>query len=132
MSDAVRCPWCDRPFRVRQSGGRAQLYCRLPCRRAYHAAVRQWALDAIDSGALTISDIRNGLPTTRALQRYVEEQTRGVRHGSVDLRLRVLPNVIEALDRAGWLVDRRRLDDAVAAAVAELVERGIALGLRPS
>jgi hypothetical protein len=83
------------------------------------------------SGAITISDIQTGLPTTRALPRCEEEQTRGVRHGSVDLSFRVLPNVIEDLGGLGWLVGARRLDDAVAAAVAELVERDIALGLRP-
>jgi hypothetical protein len=55
-----------------------------------------------------------------------------VRRGSIDLSLRVLPNVIEDLSRLGWLVGARRLDDAVADAVAEFVERGIALGLRPS
>jgi hypothetical protein len=81
---------------------------------------------------LTLTDIRNGLPATRALQPCEEEQTRGVRRDSVDLRLSVLPNVIEDLGRLGWLVGARRLDDAVAGAIAELVERAIALGLRPS
>jgi hypothetical protein len=48
------------------------------------------------------------------------------------LRLEILPNAVADLHRLGWLVGGRRLDDAVVAAIAELVERGIALGLRPS
>jgi hypothetical protein len=96
--------------------------------------VRRWGLDVIGSGALTIADIQTGPPTTRALPLSEEEQTCKVRlrRGSVDLSLRILPDVIEDLDRLGWLVSARRLDDAVADAVVELVERAIALGLRPS
>lgn len=48
------------------------------------------------------------------------------------LKLEILPNAVADLHRLGWLIVRRRLDDAVVAAIAELVERGIALGLRPS
>ena len=132
MSDAVRCPWCDRPFRPRQDGGRGQKFCCPSCRRAFHVALRAWALDAIGSGAITISDIQTCLPTTRTLPLCEEEQMRRVRRGSVDLSLRVLPDVIEDLGRLGWLVGARRLDDAVADAAVELVGRGIALGLRPS
>ena len=69
MSVAPSCPWCDRPFRPRQSGGRAQRFCRLSCRRAFHAAVRSWALDAIADGNLTIEEVRNGAPATRTLRR---------------------------------------------------------------
>jgi hypothetical protein len=67
MSDTPRCSWCDRLFRPRQSGGRAQRFCRPRCRRAFHCAARAWALDAIARGALTIADIKNGFGTTRAL-----------------------------------------------------------------
>jgi hypothetical protein len=38
---------------------------------------------------------------------------------------------IEDLGRLGWLVGAPRLEEAVASAVAGLVERGIALALRP-
>jgi hypothetical protein len=69
MSDAVRCAWCDQPFRMRHSGGHAQRFCRPACRRKFHAAVRRWGLDAVGTGALTIADIRNGPATTRALIR---------------------------------------------------------------
>ena len=69
MSDGLWCAWCDRPFRARQSGGRAQRFCRPFCRRAFHAAVRSWALDAISDGTLTLAEIRNKGPATRALRR---------------------------------------------------------------
>jgi hypothetical protein len=67
MSDAMPCPWCDQTFRPRQSGGHAQRFCRPSCRRAFHAAVRSWVLDAIADGVLTVAEIRNGAPATRAL-----------------------------------------------------------------
>lgn len=93
--------------------------------------MRRWGLDVIGSGALTITDIQTGPPTTRALPLSEEEQMRRVRRGSVDLSLRILPNVIEDIGRLGWLVGGRRFDDAVTDAVVELVGRAIALGLRP-
>ncbi len=67
MSKVPACSWCQRSFLVRENGGRAQRFCRPSCRRAFHTAARSWALNAIESGALTVADIRNGLPTTRAL-----------------------------------------------------------------
>lgn len=67
MSDALLCSWCDRPFRVRQTGGRAQRFCQPSCRRAFHSAVRIWALDAIANGALTVAEIRSSVAATRAL-----------------------------------------------------------------
>src|SRR5271163_2024931 len=67
MSDALLCSWCDRPFRVRQTGGRANRFCQPSCRRAFHSAVRTWALDAIANGALTVAEIRSGATATRAL-----------------------------------------------------------------
>jgi hypothetical protein len=60
MSYAPRCSWCDRTFRPRQ-GGRAQRFCRPACRRAFHTAVRAWALGAIENGALTVTDIKDHL-----------------------------------------------------------------------
>jgi hypothetical protein len=84
----------------------------------------------VGTGALIIADIRNGPATTRALPLCEDEQTGRVSRGSVDVSFRVLPNEIEDLGRLGWLVGARRPDDVVTAAVAELVERGIALGLR--
>ena len=45
------------------------------------------------------------------------------------LKLEIFPNAVADRHRLGWLIG---LDDAVVAAIAELVERGIALGLRPS
>src|SRR6516165_3976529 len=61
------CAWCGRPFQERQTGGRAQRFCRPSCRRSFHAAVRSWALDAIADGTLTVAEIRNGAVATRAL-----------------------------------------------------------------
>jgi hypothetical protein len=43
--------------------------CRPTCRRACHAAARNWAFDAVADRILTIAEIRNGAPATRALHR---------------------------------------------------------------
>jgi len=56
-----RCPWCDRPFGARQTGGRAQRFCREECRRNFHAAARRWALAELAAGRLTISALKNAL-----------------------------------------------------------------------
>lgn len=128
----MRCPWCDRPFRPRQDGGQQQKFCRPSCRREFHAAARAWALAAIASGALSPVDVRSGSAATRALLLCEEEQARREGCSSVDLSLSVLPDVIKDLGRLGWLGGSQRLDDAVADAIVELVERAIALGLRPS
>jgi hypothetical protein len=38
MPNPSSCFWCDRPFRPRQTGGHAQRFCKMSCRRAFHAA----------------------------------------------------------------------------------------------
>ena len=76
------CQWCERQFWARQTGGRAQRFCQPTCRRAFHFAVRTWALDAIANGTLTIAEIRNG-PATRAL---VPAATSPAPPGEVPLR----------------------------------------------
>jgi hypothetical protein len=131
MSDAVRCPWCTRLFRPRR-GGHAQRYCRPSCRREFHGAARAWVLDAIASGALTLADIRSGSAATRALLSEAEGTLPRVRHRPMVLRLEILPNAVDDLCRLGWLDGADyRVDAAVLDAVAELVERAIALRLRP-
>ena len=64
---AISCYWCDRPFRPRRTGGRAQRFCRPGCRRQFHAAARRWTLDAIGAGMLSVGDIKTGFQRTRAL-----------------------------------------------------------------
>jgi hypothetical protein len=69
MSGVLSCCWCEQPFQPRQTGGRMQRFCRPSCRRAFHAVVRSWALNAITDGTLSIEEIRSGPPATRALRR---------------------------------------------------------------
>ena len=132
MSAAFRCPWCDRPFRPRQGGGREQKFCRPSCRRAFHADVRRWVLNAIENGTLTGADIRKGFPATRALLQRAEEISPMVRRRRIVLEAEILPNTIADLRRLGWLDDTSHFNDTgIADAVVELVERAIALRLRP-
>lgn len=67
MSDMLCCSWCNRPFQARRSGGRPQRFCRAACRRAFHAAARSWALDAIASGRVTLAELKNAFAATRTL-----------------------------------------------------------------
>jgi hypothetical protein len=67
MSEGLSCVWCERQFQPRRSGGRPQRFCRPSCRRAFRAAARAWALDAIATGGMTVADLKNGLAATRAL-----------------------------------------------------------------
>jgi hypothetical protein len=131
MSDAVRCFWCDRLFRPRQDGGKQQNFCRPSCRRAFHAALRVWALDAVGGGALTITDIKNGLNATRALLPAAETVLPGIRRPIV-LELKILPEAVADLKRLGWLNEAcQSSNSAIADAVVELTERALALRLRP-
>jgi hypothetical protein len=67
MPNPSSCCWCDRPFQLRQSGGRAQRFCSPHCRLAFHAAARRWTLDAIEAGVLSIGDIKRSAEPTRTL-----------------------------------------------------------------
>jgi hypothetical protein len=130
MSYPSRCAWCDRLFRPRR-GGHAQRYCRPPCRRACHAAARRWALDAIETGALTVTDIKSGSAATRALLSEAETVLPGIRRPIV-LELKILPDAVVDLKRLGWLNDAcHSSNSAIADAVVELTERALALRLRP-
>jgi len=83
-------------------------------------------------GALTIGDIWDGLPTTRALPTSAESIPPMVRRAPIVLKLNILPNALADLRRLGWFGAAGHCNDAaIIDAVVELVERGLALGLRP-
>ena len=89
-------------------------------------------VDAIETGALTVTDIRSGSAATRALLSETEATLPRVRHRPMVLRLEILPSAVDDLCRLGWLDGaNHRIDASVLDAVAELVERAIALRLRP-
>jgi hypothetical protein len=132
MSGTPSCPWCDRPFRARHSGGRAQRFCRPLCRRKFHAAVRAWAVDAIARGALTVGDLKNEPVATRTLPPAPERATEcSGKGGAITMILELLPNEVSDLIALGWLPAAGRGDaEVVIAAVVELVERALASQLR--
>lgn len=124
------CVWCEGPFRARLTGGRAQRFCRPSCRRAFHAAVRSSALDAIGDGTLTLAEIRNHGPATRALCRSGDQLSPLTDTGSPDNTLPYLParfivevprSTIEGFVRLGWLRGNERHDlPAIMAALRRL------------
>ncbi len=52
------CPWCERPFTPRSTGGRPQRFCCEQCRRAYERELRAWARDQIAAGGLTPAQLQ--------------------------------------------------------------------------
>jgi hypothetical protein len=75
MDEVLYCYWCNRPFRARQNGGKPQRFCQPHCRRAFHAGARDWALDAIACGALTVIGVKRGVFATRTLVEMRGSQT---------------------------------------------------------
>jgi len=128
MGNVPRCSWCDRRFRPRQSGGRPPRFCRTSCRRAFYAAARAWALNAIAADALSLADIRSGLPATRTLITRAEATLPMVTCGPIIIRLDIPPDALADLRRLGWLpaADRSAHD-----AVAYAVGRSLRLRLSP-
>jgi hypothetical protein len=47
------CPWCERPFTPRRTGGRPQRFCCSRCRRAFERELRAWARNQIEAGEIT-------------------------------------------------------------------------------
>jgi hypothetical protein len=59
MSDALYCSWCDRPFRVRRTGGTPKKFCSPAHRNAFHTAARKWAEKAVADGRITLDDLKH-------------------------------------------------------------------------
>lgn len=54
------CPWCERRFSLRRTGGKPQRFCSERCRRAEEWAVRGWAQHQLAAGRVTIAEIKRG------------------------------------------------------------------------
>ena len=52
------CPWCERPFTPRRTGGKPQRFCRDACRRAFERELRAWARDQITAGGVTPAQLQ--------------------------------------------------------------------------
>ena len=57
-SMARNCLWCGAGFRARENGGKFQRFCRTSCRRAFHQALRRWALHQWEVGQVTTTTLR--------------------------------------------------------------------------
>jgi hypothetical protein len=67
VTGVAACAWCSRSFTPRSTGGHAQRFCGSPCRRAFDAAGRRWAAEAIAADMVTVDALRKGFAATRAL-----------------------------------------------------------------
>ena len=66
---AQPCTWCGVSFTPRTTGGKPQRFCSERCRRQFDSGCRAWAEQAVASGLLTVSALKDAL-TQRA--RFVE------------------------------------------------------------
>jgi len=46
----------------------------MSCRRAFHAAARRWALDAVNAGVVALGEIKQGFQPTCALSEAVSDR----------------------------------------------------------
>lgn len=61
------CTWCGRPlpFRERPRGS-PRRFCSTGCRHAYRAAALAWAMAVIETGLITVSDLKAPQESARA------------------------------------------------------------------
>ena len=52
------CPWCERPFTPRRTGGKPQRFCRDACRRAFERELRAWARNQIAAAGVTPAQLQ--------------------------------------------------------------------------
>jgi len=52
------CPWCERSFTPRGTGGRPQRFCCERCRRAYERELRAWARNQIAAAGVTPTQLQ--------------------------------------------------------------------------
>ena len=69
----TKCLWCERPFKCRVSGGSAQRFCAAGCRTAFHSAARRWVARAIETGLLSVDNLRDASVSACTLVRRPNE-----------------------------------------------------------
>jgi endogenous inhibitor of DNA gyrase (YacG/DUF329 family) len=52
------CPWCERPFTPRSTGGKPQRFCSERCRRALERELRAWAREQVADGEITPAQLQ--------------------------------------------------------------------------
>jgi hypothetical protein len=52
------CPWCERAFTPRRTGGKPQRFCCDTCRRAFERELRAWARNQIAAGDVTPAQLQ--------------------------------------------------------------------------
>ena len=53
-----QCPWCERAFTPRHTGGKPQRFCQTACRRAFERELRAWARNQIGAGNITPAELQ--------------------------------------------------------------------------
>lgn len=61
------CLWCSASFAPRESGGKAQKFCRPAHRRAFDRAAREYVVRAIETGRLSHAELQGMACSNAAL-----------------------------------------------------------------
>jgi hypothetical protein len=54
----AKCLWCGTPFKSRTVGAHRKRFCSTICKDAYHEALKKWAHRTIESGGVTVADLK--------------------------------------------------------------------------
>ena len=71
----MKCLWCEVLFERRRDGRRAQRFCSASCRSAFFSAARRWAVKGVETGILTVGQLRDESSATCTL-RIARSRTR--------------------------------------------------------
>ena len=66
--DQLVCRWCSREFTARKTGGWPQKFCCCVCRQAYHSARRALATEKLETGELSVEDLKGATATCTLLR----------------------------------------------------------------
>src|SRR5215471_4069910 len=139
-----RCEWCKTPFSSKRHGS-PQRFCSSKCRAAFWSALRRWGEEALASGALYVTDLRNGCRKACTLRTFegspiplpeigvspfAAESVLSATSKALVLRIPITREGIISLVRLGWL-DKRLANypSDVTDAVLELANAALELRL---
>lgn len=60
VSNDKECPWCNKRFEPRTTGGKPQRFCSRDCTRSFHDATRQFTIREMEAGRVSIEDLKRG------------------------------------------------------------------------
>lgn len=57
----MNCQWCGSAFIPARKGNQEKRFCSAACRQAFWSAARRWIAMALDTGLLTVANLKRGV-----------------------------------------------------------------------